>query len=91
MRFFELLGSQDVMMFLFPTLVFIILLGVGLRRLRLETRDAAARERKILNVFPGKIGERNSPFPLVLVLIIVGFLLWAVFYLLGTGLLGRRI
>jgi hypothetical protein len=91
MRFFDLLGSQDVMIFLFPTLVFIILFAIGLWHMRLETRDAAERERKIVHVFPGDIGERNSPFPLVLVLIIVGFVLWAVFYTLGTGLLGRRI
>lgn len=91
MRFFQLLGFQDVMTFLFPTLVFIILLAAGLWRSRLETRDAAERERKILNVFPGEIGERDSPFPLFLVMIIIGFVLWAVFYTLGTGLLGRRI
>jgi hypothetical protein len=91
MRFFELLGFQDVMIFLFPTFVFIILFAAGLWHMRLETKDAAERERKILHVFPGEVGERNSPFPLVLILIIVGFILWAIFYTLGTGLLGRSI
>jgi hypothetical protein len=91
MQFFDLLGFQDVMMFLFPTLVFIILLAAGLWRTPMGTRSAAERERKILNVFPGEIGERDSPFPLFLAMVIVGFVLWAVFYTLVTGLLGRRI
>ena len=91
MRFFELLGFQHVVVFLFPTLVFIILFSVALRRTHFQTRDSEERKRKILRVFPEGIEERNAPFPLILLLIILGFVLWAVFYTLGIGILGVRI
>jgi hypothetical protein len=91
MRYFDLLNFQYVVLFLFPTLVFIILLGVGLRHAHFQTKNSEERKRKILHVFPGGIEERDAPFPLVLLMIIAGFILWAIFYTLGTGLLGIRI
>ncbi len=91
MRFFGLLGFQHVVLFIFPTLVFVILFWVALKETHFHTRDSEERKSKVLHVFPGGIEERNAPFPLVLLLIIVGFALWAIFYTLGTGILGVRI
>ena len=91
MRFFGLLGFQHIVLFLFPTLVFIILLYVGLKRMHIHTRASEERKQRILRAFPGDIEEKNAPFPLFLLLVIIGFVLWAIFYTLGTGLLGVKI
>jgi hypothetical protein len=47
--------------------------------------------RKVIERYPGGIEGRNAPFPLVLILIILGTVLWAYFYILVTGLLGVKI
>ncbi len=91
MRLFELLGFQDVVLFLFPTLIFIILLYFGLSYARFQKRDSDEREKNVVHIYPGEIEARNSPFPLILAMVIIGFLLWAFFYTLGIGLLGVKI
>ena len=91
MRFFEVLGLQEVALFIFPTLIFIILFYFGLSYVRFQKRNSDEREKKVLHIYPGGIEARNSPFPLILIMIIIGFLLWAFFYTLGTGLLGVKI
>ena len=91
MRLFELLGFKDVVLFLFPTLIFIILFYFGLSYARFQKRDSNEREKNIVHIYPDGIKARNSPFPLILAMIIIGFLLWAFFYTLGIGLLGVRI
>ncbi len=88
MRFFELMGFQDVVLFIFPTLIFIILFYFGLSRARFLKRDSKEREKHIVHTYPEGIEARNSPFPLVLIMVIIGFLLWAFFYTFGTGVLG---
>jgi hypothetical protein len=88
MRFFDLLDFQDVMLFVFPTLLFILLFAVGLAHTHFRMRDSEEREQRIIHVFPGDIAERDGPVPLLLILIIVGFALWAVFYSLGRALVG---
>jgi len=91
MRYFELLGFQHVILFIFPTLIFMILLYVGLSRSHFTGKNAEERKKKIVHSYPADLKSRNSPFPLILVLIIVGFLIWAVSYTLLTGILGVKI
>lgn len=91
MRFFDLLSFRHVVLFIFPTLIFIILFYAALSRSRFEKRDSEEKERMISRVYPGGIEVRKAPFPLILVLVIIGFLLWGFFYTLGTGLLGVKI
>lgn len=91
MRYFALRGFQDVILFLFPTLVFIILLYTALSRAHFRGKDSEERERKVIHVYPDGIEERDSPFPLILILIIVGVLLWGFLYALGIGILGVKI
>jgi hypothetical protein len=88
MRFFDLLDFQDVMLFVFPTLVFILLFAVALAHIHFRTRESEEREQRLIHVFPGDIGERDGPVPLVLILIIIGFVLWALAYTLGRALVG---
>ncbi len=91
MRYFTLLGLQHVILFLFPALVFIVLLYAALSHAHFHGRDSEERKKRVVHVYPEGIEARNSPFPLVLILIIFGFLLWAIFYTLGIGIMGVKI
>ncbi len=91
MRFFELVGIRDVVLFVLPTLIFIILFILAMSRARFHRKDSEERERTVVHQYPEGIEARNSPFPLVLILLVVGFLLWAFFYVIGIGHLGVKI
>ncbi len=91
MRFFELIGFRDVVLFLFPTLIFVILFFLALSRARFHQKDSEERDRTVVHQYPDGIEARNSPFPLVLILLIIGFLLWAFLYAFGIGHLGVKI
>lgn len=91
MRFFNLLNLQHVALFFFPTLIFIILLAIALRGMYFKTESAERSLREIRHTFPGAVGERDGPTPLVLILIIAGFIIWALFYALSAALTGGPI
>ncbi|MEE8399877.1 MAG: hypothetical protein V3S89_12785 [Desulfobacterales bacterium] len=91
MRFFALLNLQDVILYIFPTLAFILVFGVGLSYAHWHTKDSKGRLNRITHLYPDGIEDRESPFPLVLVLIIAGILIWAFFYILFIGLMGVKI
>jgi hypothetical protein len=91
MRFYALLNLQHVILYIFPTLVFILLFGLGLSYAHFHTQDAEERKNRIIHRFPDDLEERKAPFPLVIMLIIAGTLIWAFFYILGTGLTGVKI
>lgn len=78
-------------MYLFPALITVFLIGAALAYTHFRSKDSEEREKGVRHTFLGEIEERNEPFPLVLILIIVGTVLWAFFYILGTGLLGLKI
>jgi hypothetical protein len=90
-RFFELLNFQQVMAYIFLTLVFILIFGLALAYSNMESDDAKEREQKIIYRFPEGIEDRDAPFPLAMTLIIAGTLIWLFFYILLTGLLGVKI
>jgi hypothetical protein len=54
-------------------------------------KNAEERKKKIVHRYPANLESRNSPFPLILFLIIVGFLMWTISYTLLTGILGVKI
>ena len=91
MRFYALLNIQDVILYIFPTLAFILLFGVGLSYAHWHTKASENRMIRVTHLYPDGIEERNAPFPLVLVLIIAGTLIWAFFYILFIGLMGVKI
>ena len=91
MRYFTLLNFQHVVLYLLPTLVFMVLFGVGLAYSRFHRPGEDTRRSEITYRYPEGIEECNQPFPLVLVLIIAGTVAWAFFYILFTGLLGVKI
>lgn len=91
MRFFHLLSFQHIMLYVFPTLIFMVVFGLVLGYRHLHSEDAEERKQKIIYRFPEGIEDRNAPFPLAMMLIIAGTIAWVFFYILGTGLLGVKI
>jgi hypothetical protein len=91
MRFFELLGFQHIVLYLVPTLVFIIVFGTGLGFIHFQSKNSELRKQEIHNRYPEGIEGRNAPFPLVMTLIIAGTIAWMLCYILGIGLLKVRI
>ena len=91
MRYFELLGIQHFVMYLFPALAFIVLFIVGLGFYYLHRQDSKERETRIIERFAGGIEGRNAPFPIVLYLIIAGTIIWVFAYIMLIGVLGVKI
>ena len=91
MRFFNLLNFQHIVMYLFPTLIFIVMFGLALAYSHLKSDDAEERKKKIIYRFPEGIEDRNAPFPLFMTLTSAGSVIWVFFYILVTGLLGVKI
>ncbi len=91
MRYFELLGLQHVILFVFPALIFMILFYLGITHSHFHGKKSKERLSKIVHSYPAGLESRNAPFPLILILIIAAFLIWTFLYTLGTGILGVKI
>jgi hypothetical protein len=91
MRLYALLNFQHVMAYVFPVLLFMVIFGVGLAYSHLHTRDAQARKEEIIKRFADGIEDRNAPYPLVMMLIIAGAVIWGLFYILMHGVLRVKI
>jgi hypothetical protein len=91
MRLYALLNSQDIFLYLFPTLVFVLLLGLALSRAFFRTERSEERQIQVNYRFPEDIEEGCGAFPLVLVLTIAGTIAWGFFYILAIGLLEVKI
>ena len=91
MRFFNLLNVQHIIAYVFPTLIFLAIFGLALGYRHLLGDDAEARKKKITYRFPEGIEDRDAPFPLAMILIIAGTIIWVFFYILAHGLLGVKI
>ena len=91
MRYFQLLGIQHFVMYLFPALATIVLFIIGLGYYYFRRKDSEARKTRIIEEFPGGIQGRNAPFPLIVYLTIAGTVIWALAYILLIGGLGVKI
>lgn len=91
MRIFEALNTEHILLYLLPALVFVVLFAAGLAGTHLRRRDADERLARVIEEYSGGITGRNAPFPLVLMLIIAGTLLWGLLYIVFTGTWGVRI
>lgn len=85
MRYFDALGIQHFVMYLFPAIVFIILFILGLGYYQINRKDSAERQTRIIEQYPGGIEGRNAPFPLLLYLIFAGTVLWVLSYIIIIG------
>jgi hypothetical protein len=68
-----------------------LLIGAGFAFMHFKGKEFGEKEKRPHYRFLGEIEERNEPFPLVLILIIAGTVLWAFFYILTVGLLEVKI
>ena len=91
MRYFEVLGIQHFVMYLFPTIAFIALFMIGLGYYHIKRKDSAERESRIIERFPEGIEGRNAPFPIIAYLVLYGTIIWVVAYILLIGLLEVKI
>ena len=91
MRYFALLNFQHVMLFVFPTLVFIILLATALGFIHVADRNSHVRKTRVTHQYPEEISGLDAPFPLCMTMIIAATVLWAFLYILLTGVLEVRI
>ena len=87
MRYFDILGLQHFIMYLFPAVAFIMLFILGLGFYHINRRDSAERESRIIERYAGGIEGRNAPFPIFLYLTIAGTVIWVIAYILLIGLL----
>ena len=85
MRYFEVLGIQHFFMYLFPAIATIVLFIIGLGFYHIQRKDAAERESRIIERFPGGIEGRNAPFPILAYLVIIGTIVWVLAYILLIG------
>jgi len=91
MRIFEVLNIQHFVMYLFPTLAFILVFAAGLGYAHVRRKASAERLTRIIENYPGGIEGRNAPFPLAVTLTIAGTLVWSLLYIVLTGLLKVKI
>jgi hypothetical protein len=91
MKLFALLQFQHVMGYLFCGLLFMIVFGVGLAYSHFQSHDAESRKTKIIETYPDGIEDRDAPYPLMMILLIAGAVIWGFFYILMHGLLGVKI
>jgi hypothetical protein len=91
MHFFELRNIQHFIMYLFPAIIAVFLIGTALAYTHFRKKDPEGDKAKVFYRFTGGIEDRYEPIPLVLILIIVGTVIWAFFYILFTGLLEVKI
>lgn len=91
MRLFELHNLQDLVLFLFPALAFVVLFAIGLSFAYIVCRDSEDRHVKVTERFPGGIEGRNAPFPLIVYIVIFGTIVWGLLYIFFYGYLGVQI
>jgi hypothetical protein len=91
MRIFEVLNTQHLVMYLFPSLAFILIFAAGLGYMHVRRRASEERLTRVIEKYPGGIEGRNAPFPLMLTLTIASAVVWCLLYILLTGLLKVKI
>lgn len=87
MRFFDLLDLQNLVLAIFLGLVAVVLVYLGFQSYAFSRRTRDAE--KIEEEFPGGIEVQNHPIPPFLIFVMIGFLLWAVAYVVLYGLRGE--
>ena len=91
MRFFYLLNIQHFVLYFFPAFITLLLIAIALKFSYFHSKDSEEKLTRISHRYPLGIEERDAPFPLVLLLIIVGTVIWVFGYILMIGLLGIKI
>jgi hypothetical protein len=91
MRYFELLNIQHFVMYLFPAALTVVLIAIALSFGYIDRKHSNDRLTRIIHRYPLGIEERNAPFPLILILVILGTVIWGFGYIFMYGLSGMNI
>jgi hypothetical protein len=91
MALYDLLGFQHFMGYLFVGLLFLLIFGLALGYVHFRNEQTDQRMTEITGHFQEGLQDRNAPFPLFMVLIIIGVVIWGFFYIYLHGLLGVKI
>lgn len=91
MHYFELRNIQHFVLYLLPAVLGVLIFAIGLARIHFRHEDDDARMQHVHTTYAGGIEERNAPFPLVLILIIGGTIVWGILYIIFYGVLGVKI
>jgi hypothetical protein len=91
MRFFNLLNIHHLVMAIFPAFLCVMLVGTALSFSHFQGKDSEERRMRVTGTYPDGIAERDAPFPLFLLLVIFGTVLWGFGYILMVGLTGEAI
>ena len=60
MHYFELRNFQHFVLYIFPTLIFIIVFGVGLKNLFFRGHNSEEKMNKIVHAYPDGIEEEEG-------------------------------
>ncbi len=91
MHFFLVRDIQHLVMYFFPAFLSVFLIGVGLAYTFFRTRGSEEDKDASYHTYPDGIVDKRGPFPLILILVIAGTVIWGFFYVLAMGLLEVRI
>ena len=91
MRLFALLNFQDIVLYLFPSLIFVLLFGLALSFASFRAGGSKCAKETAPHEEPEDIQGGNEPVPVFMILTIAGTVVWAFFYILATGLLEVKI
>ncbi len=90
-RYFELLNIQHFVLYLLPALTALLVFASALGYMHFRGKEDDPDQDSTGHVFPGGIREQNKPFPLVLILVLSGTVIWGFGYIIISGLLERVI
>ena len=91
MHFFVLRDIHHFILYLLPAVLGVLIFAIGLARIHFRREDDDVRMQEVHTTYVGGIEERNAPFPLVLILIIGGAVVWGMLYIIFYGVLGVKI
>ena len=91
MHYFELRNLQHFVLYLLPAVLGVLIFAIGLAATHFKHEDDEERMTKVHTTYVGGIEERDAPFPLVLILIIGGTVVWGFLYIILYGVLGVKI
>ena len=86
MHFFELRDIQHFFCYFFPAFLSVFLIAAALAYSHFRTRGSEEKKKSAYHSYPEDIVDGKGPFPLVLILVIAGTIIWAFSYIIIIGL-----